>query len=98
MMYSEDEFMTAMVFMMIFATTTVLLLLRNWWLKRQLRKSRKALTLATAPTPPAPPLPAASQVDPQIADLKERIKVLERITVEKEGSLAREFELLRDRP
>ena len=33
----------------------------------------------------------------EVAELKERIKVLERITVEKENSLAREIEDLRDR-
>jgi flagellar motility protein MotE (MotC chaperone) len=33
----------------------------------------------------------------EVAELKERIKVLERITVEKENSLSREIEDLRDR-
>ena len=33
----------------------------------------------------------------EVAQLKERIKVLERITVEKENSLAKEIESLRDR-
>jgi cell division protein FtsB len=33
----------------------------------------------------------------EVHELKERIKVLERITVEKENSLAREIESLRDR-
>jgi cell division protein FtsB len=33
----------------------------------------------------------------EVAELKERIKVLERITVEKENSLARQIEELRDR-
>jgi hypothetical protein len=33
----------------------------------------------------------------EVAELKERIKVLERITVEKENSLAREIEDLRNR-
>ena len=33
----------------------------------------------------------------EVQDLKERIKVLERITVEKENSLSREIESLRDR-
>ena len=33
----------------------------------------------------------------EVAGLKERLKVLERITVEKENSLAREIESLRDR-
>lgn len=34
----------------------------------------------------------------EIKELKERIHVLERITVEKENSLSREIEELRDRP
>ena len=33
----------------------------------------------------------------EVKDLKERIKVLERITVEKENSLAKQIEELRDR-
>jgi hypothetical protein len=33
----------------------------------------------------------------EVRDLKERLKVLERITVEKENSLAKEIESLRDR-
>jgi uncharacterized protein YlxW (UPF0749 family) len=33
----------------------------------------------------------------EVRDLKERLKVLERITVEKENSLEREIEKLRDR-
>ncbi len=33
----------------------------------------------------------------EVGELKERLKVLERITVEKENSLAREIENLRDR-
>jgi len=33
----------------------------------------------------------------EVTELKERIKVLERITVEKENSLAKEIESLRDR-
>jgi hypothetical protein len=33
----------------------------------------------------------------EVSELKERIKVLERITVDKENSLAREIESLRDR-
>ncbi len=34
----------------------------------------------------------------EVSELKERIKVLERITVEKENSLSRQIEELRDRP
>jgi hypothetical protein len=33
----------------------------------------------------------------EVKDLKERLKVIERITVEKENSLAKEIESLRDR-
>jgi hypothetical protein len=33
----------------------------------------------------------------EVGELKERLKVIERITVEKENSLAREIESLRDR-
>ena len=37
------------------------------------------------------------QLRSEVQELKERIKVLERITVDKENSLATEIELLRDR-
>jgi len=38
-----------------------------------------------------------SRLREEVSDLKERIKVLERITVDKENSLANEIESLRDR-
>ena len=37
------------------------------------------------------------QLRSEVSELKERLKVLERITVEKENSLAKEIESLRDR-
>lgn len=37
------------------------------------------------------------QLRSEVQELKERLKVLERITVEKENSLAKEIESLRDR-
>lgn len=39
----------------------------------------------------------AQRLREEVRDLKERLKVLERITVEKENSLAKEIESLRDR-
>ena len=47
-------------------------------------------------------LPARDQAETlrlreEVSELKERIKVLERITVEKENTLARQIEELRDR-
>ena len=39
----------------------------------------------------------AARLRDEVKELKERIKVLERITVEKENSLAKEIESLRDR-
>ena len=38
------------------------------------------------------------QLTDEVRQLKERIQVLERITVDKENSLARQIEELRDRP
>jgi hypothetical protein len=38
-----------------------------------------------------------AQLRDEVHELKERIKVLERITVDKENSLAKEIESLRDR-
>ena len=39
----------------------------------------------------------AARLRSEVQDLKERLKVLERISVEKENSLSREIEQLRDR-
>ncbi|GAA3886354.1 hypothetical protein GCM10022276_01750 [Sphingomonas limnosediminicola] len=41
--------------------------------------------------------PETLRLREEVQELKERIKVLERITVEKENSLAKEIESLRDR-
>ena len=41
--------------------------------------------------------PETHRLRNEVQELKERIKVLERITVEKENSLAKEIESLRDR-
>ena len=41
--------------------------------------------------------PETLRLRDEVKELKERIKVLERITVEKENSLAKEIESLRDR-
>ena len=41
--------------------------------------------------------PETLRLRDEVRELKERIKVLERITVEKENSLAKEIESLRDR-
>jgi uncharacterized protein YlxW (UPF0749 family) len=47
---------------------------------------------------PNPPMASENrQLRSEVQELKERIKVLERITVEKENSLANEIESLRDR-
>ena len=40
----------------------------------------------------------AARLRDEVRQLKERLAVLERITIEKENSLAREIESLRDRP
>lgn len=47
--------------------------------------------------PPMVDVQETSRLREEVRDLKERIKVLERITVEKENSLAKEIESLRDR-
>ena len=41
--------------------------------------------------------PETHRLREEVGELKERIKVLERITVERENSLAKEIESLRDR-
>ena len=56
-------------------------------------------TIATLSTS-ASTIPAEAQLaqkEREVEDLRKRIQVLERITVEKENSLAREIEELRDR-
>jgi uncharacterized protein YlxW (UPF0749 family) len=42
--------------------------------------------------------PEAARLRDEVRQLKERLQVIERITVEKENSLEREIERLRDQP
>ena len=58
------------------------------------RARSRAATDARAPTRPRRD---RSRLRDEVKELKERIKVLERITVEKENSLLKEIESLRDR-
>jgi cell division protein FtsB len=62
-------------------------------LARSQKKTIAALTSATA-TPADAQL---AQKEREIEELRQRVHVLERIAVEKENSLAREIEELRDR-
>jgi uncharacterized protein YlxW (UPF0749 family) len=56
-------------------------------------RHRRGLERAEAPEDSAETL----RLRQEVGELKERIKVLERITVDKENSLARQIEELRDR-
>ena len=49
------------------------------------------------PLPPPQDSAEAQRLRDEVARLRDRLEVLERITVEKENSLAREIENLRDR-
>lgn len=96
-MVSEDEFIVAMMSALLFGAWTLYLLFRNRQLKKKLG-FEQAIAKAVAAAPPAAPLPAPSAIrEEEFAELRKRVQVLERITVDKESSLAREIEDLRGR-
>ena len=74
-------------------------IVRLKWVNRKLNRQLAAQALAAAA--PALPLPAAAtpatrpERDAEMERLRERVAVLERITVDKENSLAREIDGLR---
>ena len=61
------------------------------------RNQKKVIAALSIPTSTTPADAQLAQKEREIEDLRQRIQVLERITVEKENSLAREIEELRDR-
>lgn len=63
--------------------------LRAVFLGRHARRDREAVAKDDAET---------MRLRDEVRQLKERLQVIERITVEKENSLEREIERLRDRP
>lgn len=100
-MVSEEEFVTAMVFALLFGAWTLYLLFRTSALKRRLRLQAERLAqtekLAQFAQAPAPSLITSAQRDDEIVELRKRVQVLERITVDQENSLSREIEELRVR-
>ena len=96
-MVSEEEFVVAMLCAIAFGTWTLYLLLRTRSLKKRLKAElQRSLQFARAAAPPAA-LPQQPARDEDIMELRKRIQVLERITVEQEHSLSREIEELRVR-
>ncbi|GAA4009362.1 hypothetical protein [Sphingomonas humi] len=93
--------MTAMVFALLFGAWTIYLLIRTSALKRRLRLQSERLAqtekLAQFTQAPTAALTAAPQRDEEIVELRKRVQVLERITVDHEHSLSREIEELRVR-
>ena len=63
--------------------------LRSIFIGRHRRRDREAMPREDAET---------ARLREEVKQLKERLHVIERITVEKENSLEREIERLRDRP
>ena len=71
-------------------------IIRLKWVIRRMKREKVAQPAQVQGALPAQVAHAATP-DPEIARLKERIHVLERIAVDKENSLAREIDDLRDR-
>ena len=89
---NDDELAVMMLVMMaMFAY-----IIRLKWVVRRMKRERTAEE-ARAAIIPAQHIAHAPAADPEIARLKERLHVLERIAVEKQNSLAREIEGLRER-
>lgn len=93
----EDQFIVTMWI----AGALALWVLKLKWTNRRLRKQIATLTAppaeAQAAIPPTLSAPPIAVRDPELDRLRERVAVLERITVEKEHSLAREIDGLRAR-
>ena len=89
----DEDF--AIMLMMAFWAVLAFAIYQRFWVIRRLRRKLagtelQGLQAATAlPTAPAP------AKDSELRQIKERLKVLERIAVDKENALAREIEDLR---
>ena len=68
---------------------TISSVLRSFFVGRHRRRDREVITRDDAET---------ARLRDEVRQLKERLHVIERITVEKENSLEREIERLRDQP
>jgi len=84
---TDGEYSLLMLLALLAATAVYLLAV--------VRNQKKTITALTASGTPADAALADKQRE--IEELRQRVQVLERITVEKENSLAREIEGLRDR-
>ena len=89
---NDDE--AAMMIILMMAMFAYIIRLK--WVVRRMKRER-IVEETRAAVIPAAHIAHAPAADPEIARLKERLHVLERIAVEKENSLAREIDGLRDR-
>lgn len=89
-----DEDFAIMLIMAFWALVAFAIYQRFWVIRRLRRKlaGTELQGLQAATALPATPAPAQ---DSELRQIKERLKVLERIAVEKENALAREIEDLR---
>ena len=86
---NDDELMV-MIWLMI---GMGLWIVRLKWVNRKLNKQLAAQ--AALPVAPAPATVAEPERDREMTRLRDRVAVLERITVEKENTLARQIDELR---
>ena len=78
-----------------FMAVSVYAIFLRFWVVRRLRKKLAGTELQGLQAATASPAAPALQQDSELRQIKERLKVLERIAVEKENALAREIEDLR---
>jgi hypothetical protein len=90
----EEQFILMLWISAALALWVIKLKFGNRKLRRQLAAKTAVEPVALETAAPAPALPPR---DPEVDRLRERVAVLERITVEKEHSLAREIDGLRAR-
>ena len=89
----DEDF--AIMLMLAFWAVVAFAIYQRFWVIRRLRRKlagTELQSLQAATTVPAAPAPAQ---DSELRQIKERLKVLERIAVDKENALAREIEDLR---
>lgn len=93
---SDEEI--AVMFISLFTAAIVYVIYQKLFVIRPLRKKLDRIVDAALDRPAQPPLPSATSPAEQdeLQKIRSRLQVLERIAIEKEDSLSREIDELRE--